>query len=78
MSKYHGEQYWSEVRHHAKYGWRDLSEDDLDNLDRMRRDHEVRSRDQRSRARRNRATEGAVPGFRLSAAGKNRHAPMFG
>ena len=52
MSRFHGEQYWTEIRQHAKYGWRDLSEGDLDTLDKMRRDREVRSRDERSRARR--------------------------
>jgi hypothetical protein len=52
MSRYHGEQYWTQVRHHARYGWRDLSDDDLDTIAAMRRDHEVRTRDQRTRARR--------------------------
>jgi len=54
MSRYHGEQYWAEIRHHAKNGWRDLSDDDLDTFDAMRRDREVRWRDQRTRARRSR------------------------
>jgi hypothetical protein len=57
MSRYHGDQYWTEIRQHAKYGWRDLSDDDLDTIDAMRRDREVRSRDQRSRARRSKWSE---------------------
>ena len=64
MSRYHGEQYWTEVRQHAKYGWRELSDDELDAMDAMRRDHQVRDRDQRSRLRRSRAREGGEAGER--------------
>jgi hypothetical protein len=51
MSKYHGEQYWSEIRHQTLQSWRELSEDDFDTLRAIRHDREVRTRDQRSRAR---------------------------
>ena len=68
MSRFHGEQYWTEIRQHAKYGWRDLSEGDLDTLDKMRRDREVRSRDERSRARRNRWSDNREPYERIVSA----------
>jgi hypothetical protein len=57
MSKYHGEQYWSEMRHQALQGWRELSDDDFDTLRAMRHDHEVRASDQRTRVRRDRQIE---------------------
>ncbi|HZP64895.1 MAG TPA: hypothetical protein VFB32_01180 [Rudaea sp.] len=57
MSRYHGEQYWVELRHHAMHGWRDLNDDDLDTLDAIRHDHEVRNRDLRSRVRRDKQSE---------------------
>ena len=61
MSKYHGEQSWLEIRHQALQGWRDLSEDDFENLRAIRRDHEVRARSQRSRLRRERQSEYGEP-----------------
>lgn len=54
MSKYHGEQYWSEIRHQTLQGWRYLNDDDFDPLRAIGHDHEVRTRDQRARARRDR------------------------
>jgi hypothetical protein len=57
MSKYHGEQSWHEIRHQALQGWRDLSEDDLEAMRALRREHEVLARNQRSRFRRERLTE---------------------
>lgn len=57
MSKYHGEQYWSQIRHHALQGWHDISDEDLETLNTIRHSREVRARDQRSRARRVRESE---------------------
>jgi hypothetical protein len=57
MSRYHGEQSWHEIRHQALQGWRDLSEDDLETLRAIRREHEVRARNERSRSRRERQFE---------------------
>jgi hypothetical protein len=54
MSKYHGEQYWSEIRHQTLQGWRDVSEDAFDTLRAIRHDREVRIREQRSCERRDR------------------------
>jgi len=61
MSRFHGEQYWTEIRQHARCAWRGLSEDDLDTIARMCRDHEVRSRCERSRARRSRWSDTREP-----------------
>jgi hypothetical protein len=54
MSKYHGEQYWTEIRHQtqALQGWRELNNDDFDMLRAISNDHEVRARSQRERVRR--------------------------
>jgi len=52
MSRFHGEQCWSEIRHQAKHAWRELSDDELDIMESVQREREVRTRDQRSRARR--------------------------
>ena len=57
MSRYHGEQSWQEIRHHALQGWRDLSEDDFETLRAIRHEHEVRDRHQRSLSRRERRSE---------------------
>jgi hypothetical protein len=54
MSKYHGEQYWSEIRHQTLQGWRDVSEDAFATLRTIRHDREVRIREQRSCERRDR------------------------
>jgi hypothetical protein len=56
MSRYHGEQFWHEIRHQALQGWRDLGEDDFEALRAIKREHEVRERHQRSRSRRERQT----------------------
>lgn len=52
MSRYHGEQTWHEIRHQALQGWRDLSEDDLETMRAIKREHELHERSQRSRFRR--------------------------
>jgi hypothetical protein len=57
MSKYHGEQYWSEIRHQTLHAWRELGDEDFDTLRAIRHDREVRTRDQRARARRERQIE---------------------
>jgi hypothetical protein len=54
MSKYHGEQYWSEIRHQTLQGWRDISEDAFDTLRAIRHDREVHVREQRACERRDR------------------------
>jgi hypothetical protein len=54
MSKYHGEQYWTTVRHQALQGWRDLSDDEFDILRAIGHDREVRERSVRERLRRER------------------------
>jgi hypothetical protein len=57
MSRFHGEQCWSEIRHQAKHAWRELTEDDLDIMEAVQREREVRTRDQRSRVRRSHRLE---------------------
>lgn len=57
MSKYHGEQYWTEIHSQTIREWRDLNEDDFDALRALRYEREVRMRDQRARARRYRRSE---------------------
>lgn len=54
MSKYHGEQFWSEIRHQTLQGWRDVSDDDFDTLRAIKHDREVRIREQRACERRDR------------------------
>ena len=54
MRKYHGEQYWSEIRHQTLQGWRDVSEDAFETLRAIRYDREVRVREQRASVRRDR------------------------
>ena len=54
MSKFHGQQYWTTVRHHALYDWRNLSDDDFDTLRAIGHDHQVRERSVRERVRRER------------------------
>ncbi len=53
MSKYHGEQYWAEIKHQTVQGqgWRDLDDNDFDTLRSIRHAREVRLREQRARAR---------------------------
>lgn len=57
MSRYHGEQFWHEIRHQALQGWRDLSEDDLEAMRAIRSEHELHERNHRCRFRRERQTE---------------------
>ena len=57
MSRYHGEQSWSEMRPQALQSWQDLSEEDMETFNTIRHSREVRTRDQRSRARRVRESE---------------------
>lgn len=54
MSKFHGEQYWTLLRHQTLQGWDEISEDELEQLNSIRHSREVRARDQRARARRER------------------------
>lgn len=60
MSRYHGEQSWREIRHQALQGWRELSEDDLETMRAIRREHEMHERNQRSRFRSERQREYGV------------------
>jgi hypothetical protein len=57
MSKYHGDQSWTEIHSQTIREWRDLNDDDFDTLRAMRFEREVRMRDQRQRARHYRQTE---------------------
>jgi hypothetical protein len=57
MSKFHGEQYWSQLRHQTLQDWHQTSEDDLETLNAIRHSREVRARDLRTRARRERRGE---------------------
>lgn len=52
MSKFHGEQYWTTVRHHTLCNWRNLSDDEFDTLRAIGHDREVRERSVRERVRR--------------------------
>lgn len=52
MSKYHGDQYWSNIRHQAARAWRDLSEDDYEPVRAIAYSEQVRARGSRLRARR--------------------------
>jgi len=54
MSKFHGEQYWTTVRHHALCNWRELGDDEFDTLRAIGHDREVRERSIRERLRRER------------------------
>ena len=54
MSKYHGEQYWSQMRQHTLHGWQDINDEDIEKFNTIRHNREVRLRDQRARARRER------------------------
>jgi len=51
MSKFHGEQYWNNVRQQTLQNWRDLSEDDFDTLRAICHDREIRERGMRDRFR---------------------------
>jgi len=57
MSKFHGEQYWTLLRHQTLQGWNETSDDELERLNAIRHSREVRARDQRSRARRERQAD---------------------
>jgi hypothetical protein len=57
MSKFHGEQYWSQLRHQTLQDWQQTSEDDLETMNAIRHSREVRARDLRARARRERHAE---------------------
>ncbi|HEX6834702.1 MAG TPA: hypothetical protein VF132_14280 [Rudaea sp.] len=57
MSKYHGDQYWTDIHHQTIRDWREMNDDDFDTLRAMRHEREVRQRDQRARARRYRQYE---------------------
>jgi hypothetical protein len=54
MSKFHGEQFWTTVKHHALCNWRELSDDEFDTLRAIGHDREVRERSVRERLRRER------------------------
>jgi hypothetical protein len=57
MSKFHGDQYWSQLRHQVLQDWQDTSEDELEKMHAIRYSREVRARDERARARRERQSE---------------------
>lgn len=54
MSKFHGEQLWTTVRHDTLRNWRDLSDDEFDTLRAIGHEREVRERSMRERLRRER------------------------
>jgi hypothetical protein len=54
MSKFHGEQYWTTVRHHALCDWRDINDEEFDTLRAIGHEREVRERSVRERQRRTR------------------------
>jgi hypothetical protein len=54
MSKYHGEQYWSQLRQQTLQGWHEISEDEIEQWHSIRHSRDVQARDQRARARRDR------------------------
>jgi hypothetical protein len=58
MSRYHGDQYWTEIHSRAVRDWRAFSDDDIDTLHAVRHEREVRDRDERIRARNYRRSEG--------------------
>jgi hypothetical protein len=51
MSKFHGEQYWTTVRHQTLHSWRNLDDDDFEPLSAINHDREVRERIARGRKR---------------------------
>ena len=55
MSKYHGDQYWTQLRQRDLDFWLNISEDDFDEFRSVRRANEMRMRNERERARRDRA-----------------------
>lgn len=57
MSRYHGDQYWTEIQNRAIRDWRGFSDDDVDALHALRHEREIRARDERERARNYRRTE---------------------
>lgn len=63
MSKYHGEQYWTDIHHQTIRDWRDLNDDDFDTLHAMRHEREVRAREYRTRVRRYRRSD--IPDLEL-------------
>jgi len=54
MSKFHGEQFWTTVKHHALTNWREINDDEFDALRAIGHDREVRERSMRERLRRER------------------------
>ncbi len=59
MSRYHGDQYWTEMHARAKRDWRGFSDDDVDAFHAIRHEREVRDRDRRTLARNHRRIEPA-------------------
>jgi hypothetical protein len=57
MSRYHGDQYWTEIHMRAIRDWREFSDDDIDVLHAVRHEREVRARDERARVRNYRRSE---------------------
>ena len=57
MSRYHGDQYWTEIQTRAIRDWRGFSDDDVDAFHALRREREVRTRDERAKARIHRRNE---------------------
>jgi hypothetical protein len=57
MSRYHGDQYWTEIQTRAIRDWRGFGDDDIDALHALRREREVRTRDERAKARNHRRNE---------------------
>jgi hypothetical protein len=51
MSRYHGDQYWTEIQARAVRDWRGFSDDDIDTFHALRREREVRTRGERAKAR---------------------------
>lgn len=51
MSRYHGDQYWTEMQTRALRDWREFSDEDVDTFHAIRHEREVRARDERVRAR---------------------------
>jgi hypothetical protein len=57
MSRYHGDQYWTEIQSRAVRDWRGFSDDDIDTLHALHHEREIRARDERVRARNYRLIE---------------------
>ena len=59
MSRYHGDQYWTEIHARTMRDWREFNDDDVDAFHAIRHEREVRARDQRAFARSQRRMEPA-------------------